>query len=173
MENGKIHIYTGNGKGKTTAALGLSLRAAAYGMKTYIGQFMKGQEYGELVMSKDLPWLTIEQFGKDTFVHVKNPPNKEDVALARKGLEKCHLVLKEDIYDIVVLDEICVAHYFNLLTIDEILNVLKDKPNRTELILTGRYAPKELIDEADLVTEMKEVKHYYSQVVLARKGIEK
>ena len=162
MIEGKIHIYTGNGKGKTTAALGLALRAAAYGMRTFVGQFMKGQEYGELTMSKNLAWLTIEQFGKNTFVHVKNPPNLEDVELARSGLKRCYDILTGRQYDIVVLDEICVANYFNLLSVEEIINVLNKKPKETEVILTGRYAPKELVEKADLVTEMKEVKHYFN-----------
>lgn len=173
MVEGKIHIYTGNGKGKTTAALGLALRAAAYGMKTYIGQFMKGQSYGELIMSNNLAWLTIEQFGKNTFVHVKNPPNPEDVKLARDGLRRCKEVITNSDYDIIVLDEVCVAQYFNLITTDEIIDVIKTKPSNMELILTGRYAHDSLIEIADLVTEMKEIKHYFKEGILSRKGIEK
>lgn len=170
---GKIHIYTGNGKGKTTAALGLSLRAAAYGYKTFVGQFMKGQTYGELIISNSLPWLTIEQFGKDTFVHVEDPPNKEDVMMAKKGLLRCEEVIKSNLFDIVVLDEICIAQYFNLLEVSEIIELLELSREGIELILTGRYAHPELIAKADLVTEMKEIKHYYYEGVQSREGIEK
>ena len=173
MKEGKVHIYTGNGKGKTTAALGLALRAAAYGMKTYIGQFMKGQSYGEFIMAKELPWLTIEQFGKNTFVHVKNPPKEEDVRLAKRGLKICKDVIDSKKYDIVVLDEIFVAHYYNLVSANDILDIIKARPVDMELVLTGRYAHESLIEEADLVTEMKEVKHYYKDGISSRKGIEK
>ncbi len=174
LGKGYVQVYTGNGKGKTTAALGLSLRAAGRGLKTYIGQFMKGQLYGELEavqMLKDR--ITIEQYGKDTFIHVQNPPLSEDVTMARQGLEKARQAMFSGKYDIIVLDEINTAHYFHLVTVNEILDFIAVKPDGIELILTGRYAPGELLERADLVTEMTETKHYYVNNVPARDGIER
>ncbi len=172
MEKGYIHIYTGNGKGKTTASLGVAFRAMGRGMKVYIGQFMKGQKYGELESAKrfkDL--LKIEQFGKDTFVHIKFP-SEEDIKMAKEGLERIRSALKEG-YDIVIADEIITAVHFNLLSEEDVINLMRNKPERVELILTGRYATQKMIEFADLVTEMKEVKHYYTKGVLARDGIER
>jgi cob(I)alamin adenosyltransferase len=174
LGKGYVQVYTGNGKGKTTASLGLAFRAMGRGLKTYIGQFMKGQHYGELNTVKMVPdYVTIEQYGKDTFIHVKNPPNPEDVRMAKAGLAKANKAIKSGKYDIIVLDEITTAYYFNLITIDELLDVIKSKPDGVELVFTGRYAPQELIDAADLVTEMKEIKHYYQKKVDARDGIER
>ncbi len=169
---GYIQIYTGAGKGKTTAALGLALRAAGHGLHSYIAQFMKGQTYGELISLRSIPEITIEQFGKDTFVHIDRI-TPEDVQMAEYGLDKARQVMMSGSYQIIILDEILVAIHFKLLTIDQVLNFLLAKPPTIELILTGRHAPKELIDKADLVTEMVEVKHYYQREVLARDGIER
>lgn len=174
LEKGYVQVYTGNGKGKTTAALGLAFRAMGRGLKTYIGQFMKGQHYSELdaaIIVSD--YITIEQYGKDTFIHVKNPPDPADVQMAKEGLGKINKAMKSGKYNIIVLDEITTAYYFNLITIDEILSFIADKPDNIELIFTGRYAPEELINVADLVTEMKEVKHYYQKNIDARDGIER
>lgn len=174
LNQGYFQIYTGNCKGKTTAALGLAFRAAGHGLKTYIGQFMKGQDYGELKAAQMVqPFITIEQYGKDTLIHVKNPPNPEDIAMAKSGLKICTDAMLSGKYDIVVFDEINVAHFFNLITVDEMKEVIKKKPSGVELVFTGRYAPQELIEVADLVTEMKEVKHYYNQGIEARVGIER
>jgi cob(I)alamin adenosyltransferase len=171
---GYIQVYTGNGKGKTTAALGLALRAAGSGVRTYIGQFMKGQHYGELDAVKKLfPLVTIEQFGRKTFLHVTKPAPPGDVRRARRGLERCLAAMLSGRYDIVVLDEVNVAVFFHLLTIREVLDVLDEKPAVVELVLTGRCAPPAFIRRADLVTEMKERKHYYRSNVPARTGIEK
>jgi cob(I)alamin adenosyltransferase len=171
---GYIQVYTGNGKGKTTAALGLALRAAGNGLRTYIGQFMKGQRYGELAAAKKLaPLVTIEQFGRRTFLHVTKDPDPEDVRRARYGLERCLAAMLSGRYDIVVLDEVNVAVFFNLLTVREVLDVLDEKPAAVELVLTGRYAPSAVVRRADLVTEMKERKHYFVKNVPARRGIEK
>ncbi|MEW6456053.1 MAG: cob(I)yrinic acid a,c-diamide adenosyltransferase [Acidobacteriota bacterium] len=171
---GYIQVYTGNGKGKTTAAIGLALRAAGNGLRSYIGQFMKGQKYGELKSIKSFKkFITIEQFGKKSFIHVKKLPNKEDVEMAKKGLEKCENAMLLGEYQIIILDEINVAVYFNLLKEKDVINFLKKKPENVEIILTGRYAPKSFIEIADLVTEMKEIKHYYSKGIKARTGIEK
>ena len=169
---GYIQIYTGNGKGKTTAALGLALRAAGHGLRSYIAQFMKGQTYGELISLRSIPEITIEQFGKDTFIHLDRATSK-DIQMAEYGLEKTRQVMMSGSYQIIILDEILVAIHFKLLTVDQVLNFLSAKPPTIELILTGRHAPKELIDKADLVTEMVEVKHYYQRDVLARDGIER
>ena len=173
LGKGYVQVYTGNCKGKTTAALGLAFRAMGRGLKTYVGQFMKGQQYGELEAAKLVkPYITIEQYGKKDFIHVKNPPEQEDVRMAQEGLEKAGQVMLKGNYNIVVFDEIITAHYFHLVSLDDMLNIVKNKPDGVEVVLTGRYAPKELIDAADMVTEMVEIKHYYQQRVNARDGIE-
>lgn len=170
---GYVQVYTGGGKGKTTAALGLAFRAVGHGFKTCIIQFMKGQDYGELQAAKKLaPYITIEQFGKKTFVHIEQP-GEEDIRMAREGLRRAKEVMASGEYDILVLDEINVALYYRLLPLEEVINVIKSKPENLELILTGRYAPQEIIELADLVTEMREVKHYYRRGVRAREGIER
>ena len=169
---GLVQVYTGDGKGKTTAALGLALRAAGHGLRTYIGQFMKGQDYGELEAIKRLsPLITIEQFGQPGFVHVKQATPK-DVALAHAGLERVRQALHSGEYDIVVMDEINVALFFELLTVDEVLSVIEGRPPGVELVLTGRRVPKEIIAHADLVTEMREIKHPFQRGITARRGIE-
>ena len=171
---GYIQVYTGKGKGKTTAALGLALRAAGHGMKTYIGQFLKGHSYGELSSSNKLsPLITIKQFGRKGFIHVKENPDEEDIWRAKKGLKNCFQAMLSQKYKIIVLDEINVAVYFKLLSEKEVHEFLDQKPNGVEVILTGRYAPKSFLKRADLVTEMKEIKHYYSRGIQAREGIEK
>ena len=171
---GYIQVYTGAGKGKTTAALGLALRAAGYRQRVFIGQFLKGQRYGELFAAKKLgSLLTIEQFGRKGFIHVTENPDDEDIKRAKRGLERCRQVIRSRRYRIVILDEINVALHFHLLSEKEVHSVLDQKPEDVEVILTGRYAPASLIKRADLVTEMKEKKHYYSRGVRARPGIEK
>lgn len=171
---GTVQVYTGNGKGKTTAALGLAMRAAGHGFKTYIGQFMKGQRYGELVSVKRLsPWITLEQFGRKGFLHVTENPEEEDIRRAKRGLRRCLKAMLSGKYRIIVLDEINIALHFHLLSEKDVLAFLDQKPNDIEVILTGRYAPISLIRRADLVTEMKEKKHYYRKGLAARPGIEK
>ncbi|MBC8276866.1 MAG: cob(I)yrinic acid a,c-diamide adenosyltransferase [FCB group bacterium] len=173
MRKGTVQVYTGNGKGKTTAALGLCLRAAGRGMKSLIIQFMKGQKYGELDAVKSLGGLiTIEQMGLDTFVHVSGP-SEEDIAMAQKGLDRARQALKDDEVDILVLDEINVAVYFRLVKIEEVLELIDARPESMELVLTGRYAPPQVIGRADLVTRMECVKHYYDAGIPARDGIER
>ncbi len=168
-----IQVYTGNGKGKTTAALGQAIRAAGSGLRTLIVMFMKDFPYGEIKALTSLAqWITVEQYGNDAFVFRKEPPQEEDCKTARQGLKRAHEVMLSGEYDIVILDEVCVAVYFGLLIIDDVLPLLGDKPNEVELILTGRYCPPEFIERADLVTDMMEVKHYYRQGILARKGFE-
>jgi len=171
MKKGFLQIYTGDGKGKTTAALGLALRAAGHGLRTYIAQFMKGQTYGELKSINLVPEMEIEQFGKDTFIHIDQATPK-DIQMAQHGLRKAKEKMLSGEFSIIILDEINMAVYFKLLTVTEVLDFISAKPKSIELILTGRRAPDELIQRADLVTEMKEIKHYYSQGVDARDGIE-
>ncbi len=171
---GYIQVYTGSGKGKTTAALGLALRAAGHKQRVYIGQFLKGQMYGELLSAKLLsPYITIEQFGRTGFIHVTKDPDKEDIQKAKRGLKKCLDAMLSLKYRIIVLDEINVAVYFKLLAEKEVLEFLNQKPEAVEIVLTGRYAPAVFLKRADLVTEMKEKKHYYKKGVKAREGIEK
>ncbi|WP_312908643.1 cob(I)yrinic acid a,c-diamide adenosyltransferase [Tissierella praeacuta] len=171
MGKGYIHVYTGNGKGKTTAALGLSLRAIFAGKKVFFGQFIKGMDYSELEGQRYLPNFKIQQFGRDCFIY--NNPTDEDIRMAKEGLEICKRILNSHEYDIVVLDEINIATYYRLLDPDDIIDILKNREPKIEVILTGRYADEKIIEFADLVTEMKEIKHYYYRGVEARKGIEK
>lgn len=169
---GYTHVYTGNGKGKTTASMGLMVRALGHDLKVYMGQFMKGQRYGELNTLEKLG-VSIERFGTENCIISPEHVTDLDLVKAKEGYKKVEKILLSKKYDLVVLDEICVSTYFNLITTDEILHLMKIKPQETELVLTGRYAPKEVIEAADLVTEMKEIKHYYNCGVMARDGIER
>lgn len=173
LEKGFIQIYTGNGKGKSTAALGQAVRAAGYGLKTYIIQFMKEYPYSELNSLKKLSeWITIEQVCNDDFVFKKVNPPQEEIDKANSALERAKEKMYSGDYDLIILDEVCVSIYFRLLKVEDVLSFMEYKPDNVELILTGRYAPQQLIDKADLVTEMKEIKHYYRNGILSRKGIE-
>jgi cob(I)alamin adenosyltransferase len=168
--SGKIQLYTGNGKGKTTAALGLAIRASGAGLKVFIGQFVKGMHYHELDVLDKVPNITFKQYGLDCFI--VNEPTQKDIDAAREGYAEMSSIVQEGKYDVVIFDEINIALYYKLISLPDLIVLLKDKPNHMELILTGRYAPDELIEIADLVTEMKEVKHYYKEGLEARKGIE-
>jgi cob(I)alamin adenosyltransferase len=173
LQVGFVQIYTGNGKGKSTAAIGQAVRAAGFGLKTYIAQFMKEYPYNELISLKHLSeWITIEQFGGDAFVYKKELPAEKELAKAKKGLNSAKEKMLSGNFDLIILDESIVAIYFKLITTKELVEFIKVKPSNVELILTGRYCPEELIDLANLVTEMKEVKHYYQKGVTSRKGIE-
>jgi len=172
LKIGTLQVYTGEGKGKTTAALGQALRAVGHGQQVIVIQFMKGQiNYGELKAVEDVPGLKIEQYGLPTFVERGNP-SAEDREWARKGMERAKKVIREARYDMVVLDEISVAVDYGLVGLDEVLGLIKARPPEMELVLTGRYAAKEIIELADLVTEMKEIKHHYQKGIQAREGIE-
>lgn len=173
LKKGFIQVYTGNGKGKTTAALGQAVRAAGAGMKTYILQFMKEYPYSELNSLRYLSeWITIEQKGGDDFVYKKELPSEKEKTAAVNALNNAEDLMLSSSFDIVILDEILVAIYFKLIHTEEVISFIKKKPESVELILTGRYCPEEIIELADLVTEMKEIRHYYIKGVVSRKGIE-
>lgn len=167
---GYIHLYTGNGKGKTTAALGLALRAAGAGKSVYIAQFVKGMHYAEIDALMRFPEIELKQFGLDCFI--VNKPTPDDLDAARKGLTETAEIIARNKADIVILDELCIALHYHLFEIDEILALLKNKPVEMEIVITGRYAPPELYVVADLITEMTEIKHYFNKGIKARKGIE-
>lgn len=172
MKKGYVQVYTGDGKGKTTAALGLALRAAGAGLRTYIGQFVKGMHYSELESLKRFSDLiTIRQYGRDCFIY--KDPEEEDIRVAREGLSQAREAINSGNYDLVILDEVTIALYYNLFPVEELLKVIHGRPEGVELVITGRKADPRLIEIADLVTEMKEIKHYYEKGVQARDGIEK
>ena len=172
LETGLVQVYTGNGKGKTSAAFGLALRAVGRGLKVYVIQFIKGGfDYGELYMVDKLPNIELKAFGRGTFITEK-PPEKKDVKLAEEALTLAEEVVENGEYDIVILDEINVALNLRLVAPERVLKLIKNKPKHVELVLTGRYAPQEIIKIADLVTEMREIKHPFNKGYQARKGIE-
>jgi len=168
---GLIHVYTGDGKGKTTAAIGLGVRAVGAGLRVHMIQFMKGRRYSELDALERLPGFTVVQFGRDEFVS-KKKPEQIDIDLAQKGLAHAQEVLHKNEYDVVILDEINVAVDYHLISLADVLELMKMKPDSMELILTGRYANPELVRQADLVSEMLEIKHPYQKGVPCRKGID-
>jgi cob(I)alamin adenosyltransferase len=169
---GYVQVYTGDGKGKTTAALGLALRAAGAGLKVYIAQFVKGMEYSELKSLRNLSdSIVVKQYGRDCFIC--GQPEEEDMRLAQEGLKEVHNVMCDGRYHLVILDEANIATYFNLFSVDDLLHLIHDKPENVEMVITGRRADPRIIEEADLVTEMREIKHYYQKGVQAREGIER
>ncbi|MGC8998496.1 MAG: cob(I)yrinic acid a,c-diamide adenosyltransferase [Candidatus Bathyarchaeia archaeon] len=172
LEKGLVQVYTGDGKGKTSAAFGLALRAIGRGLKVYIIQFIKGGfDYGELYVVDKLPNLTLKAFGRGKFV-TEHPPSETDVRLAEEAFQLAEKIVKSGEYDLVILDEVNVALNLKLISIEKVLELIRSKPKHVELVLTGRYAPKEIIDVADLVTEMQEVKHPYKRGCQAREGID-
>jgi cob(I)alamin adenosyltransferase len=174
LERGLVQVYTGNGKGKTTAALGLALRAAGREMKVCVIQFMKGGgPYGEHLAAPRLaPYLTIVPTGRPGWVNRDNP-DPEDLRCAREALELARASMVSGEYSLVILDEINGAVSFGLVSVDDVLDLMRMRPADVELVLTGRNADERVIAAADLVTEMREVKHYYKAGVAARVGIEK
>ena len=173
MKKGLIQVYTGDGKGKTTAALGLALRAVGHGMTVLIIQFMKGKtEFGESKAAQKLaPTLTLLPMGRGTFVSKDNPDPK-DVQIAREGFLIAREAIQNKQYDVVILDEINVAVDYGLIPFSDLLHLLDSKPEEVEIVLTGRNARSELCERADLVTEMVKRKHYFDKGVPARKGME-
>lgn len=172
LEKGLIQVYTGDGKGKTSAALGQALRASGQGLSVYIIQFMKGwPHYGELEAVRRFPNITIRQFGRAEYVSKENP-EPVDVRLAEEALEHAREILISGEYDLVVLDEINVALEWRLIQLEDVLSLLDQKPEHVELILTGRYAHPEVLARADLVTEMREIKHPYHEGIVSRRGID-
>jgi len=172
LERGCVQVYTGNGKGKTTAALGLAFRAVGRGLRVCVFQFVKGGGlYGEHLLAEKLaPLLTIVQGGRPGWVNKQDIT--EDRKVAQEALEEVKRLLTSGDYDVVVLDEINGATGFGLIDVEQVLELIRLKPEKVELVLTGRNAAEEVIEAADLVTEMREIKHYYSAGVPARKGIE-
>lgn len=168
-EKGFVHVYTGNGKGKTTAALGLAMRAAGAGKKVFIGQFVKGMHYSELDLR--IQNIEIKQYGADCFIY--KDPTENDIKIARDGLAEMADILKSGRFDVVIMDEACIALYYRLFSFEELWKAVSQRAEHVEVVITGRYAPDALIEKADLVTEMKEIKHYYTKGIQARTGIEK
>ncbi len=169
---GYVQVYTGNGKGKTTAAFGLALRAVGAGLKVYIGQFLKNGNYSEInSISRFKGLVKIEQFGGRHFID--RGITEEDRKFTQRGFERTREVISQGEYDVVILDEINVALHFKLLSEEDLIKVIKEKPSHLELILTGRYASPRIVEIADLVTEMREIKHYFLRGIKARRGIEK
>lgn len=168
---GFIQVYTGNGKGKTTAALGLALRAYGAGKSVFIGQFVKGKHYSELEsIKKNLKEMVVKQFGLDCFI--VNEPKKKDFIVANKGLNEMKKIIESGKYELIIMDELNIALYYRLFDLNKVLEILKQKPKHVEIVITGRYAHEKIIEIADLVTEMNEIKHYFQKGIQARTGIE-
>jgi cob(I)alamin adenosyltransferase len=171
LKKGFIHVYTGNGKGKTTAAIGLGIRATGEGLKVIMIQFMKGRRYSEIDVLQHSKNFTVVQFGRDEFVS-KEKPDQIDIDLAQKGLLYAKDVVQNGLYDLVILDEINVAVDFHLISLEDLITLIAMKPETVELVLTGRYASPEIIKHADIVSEILEIKHPYQTGVQSRKGID-
>ena len=169
---GYVQVYTGNGKGKTTCALGLLLRAYGAGVRVFLGQFLKSSDYSELnTLAKLSDRVTVRQYGSGKFVRGK--PCEGDYKLAAAGLVEVREALLSGQYQVVILDEANVAVHYGVLSVDEILDLIDQKPDGVELVITGRGADPRIIERANLVTEMREIKHYYKEGVGARKAVEK
>ena len=169
---GYVQVYTGDGKGKTTAAIGLAIRAAGAGFKVFIAQFIKMGDYSEIkALKRFADLITVEQFGLGRFANGK--PLPEDIKAAQKGLERVQSIMQSDVYNVIILEEANVAAKYGLIKVQDLLGLIVNKPFDTELVITGRWASPRIIDSADLVTEMVPIKHYYEKGVPARLGIEK
>lgn len=170
--NGNIHVFTGDGKGKTTAALGLAIRAAGEGLTVFIAQFIKSDEYSEIkALKRFSDSIVVEQYGLGCFIDEKPTPG--DIEAARQGLENVKRIMSSGEHDVVILDEANVAVNFSLFSEQDLLDVMAAKPKDMGLIITGRYATPKIIENADQVTEVNAIKHYYQKGVLARVGIER
>ncbi len=169
---GYIQVYTGNGKGKTTAAIGLAIRAAGAGLRVYIAQFIKMGDYSEIkALKRFSDLITVEQFGLGRFTDGK--PLPEDIQAAQKGLKRVKSIMAEEDYKVIILEEANVAAKYGLIRVQDLLGLIINKPYDVELVITGRHASARVIENADLVTEMQPVKHYFEKGVPARVGIEK
>ena len=169
---GLVIVITGNGKGKTTAAFGQALRAVGQGYKVFVVQFMKGRKYGEFKATKKyLPDITVRLSGLDSFV-LRDNPAAVDIELAQKGLKSAKQAINSGKYNMIILDEINVALDFKLIDLNDVIELIKNKPAGLDLILTGRYAPAQIINLADTVSEVKEIKHHYAAGIKDRAGIE-
>jgi cob(I)alamin adenosyltransferase len=168
---GYVQVYTGDGKGKTTAAVGLALRAAGAGLRVFFAQFVKSEKYSELFALERLSDLiTCRLYGSGCWL--QGQPDAEDVRLACAGLEEVRRILAAGRHDVVILDEANIATHFGLLMVEDLIALIDAKPPGIELIFTGRKADPRLIARADLVSEVREIKHYYQKGILARKGID-
>lgn len=171
FRRGYVQVYTGDGKGKTTAAMGLALRASGAGLRVFVAQFIKSGRYSEIRALENCgQTIVVRQYGRGCWL--RGEPSAEDSQRAREGLEEVDDIIQSGEYQLVILDEACLAAWFGLFTVDDLLKLIDHKPEWVELVITGRKADARLIERADLVTEMREVKHYYQQGVIARKGIE-
>jgi cob(I)alamin adenosyltransferase len=170
LTKGLVQVYTGNGKGKTTAALGLTLRAAGAGLKVYIMQFIKRSAYSEIRALAKLKSVTIDQCGRGCFI--KGKPKPVDIAHARAGLAKAAKRIASGKYSLVILDELNVALNAGLIKTKDVIRIIQKKPKKVELVLTGRYCPSCVMKHADLVTEMRKIRHPYDKGLPARRGIE-
>lgn len=177
MEKGYIHLYTGDGKGKSTAAWGLAVRALCAGKNVYVGQFVKSMQYNETRIEalfgreqRSFGRIRIEQLGRGCYLGRK--PDPADVEAARVGLDRCARMMASGEWNVVILDELTIALHYKLLSVESLLEALAGRDPSIETIITGRYAPQALYDVADLITEMREVKHYYRQGILSRNGID-
>ena len=169
---GKVHVYTGDGKGKTTAALGLSIRAAGAGLRIFIAQFIKSDEYSEIkALKRFSDLITVEQFGLGGFIG--GNPSPGDIEAAQKGVARVKEIVSSGKYDVVVLDEANIAVKYKLISEQDLLDIINARSKHLELVITGRDAASKIIDKADLVTQMKAIKHYFQNGVEARVGIEK
>lgn len=169
---GLVHVITGNGKGKTTAAFGLGLRAVGHGLRVYAAQFMKGdQRYGEFLSIQFLPNFTLERFGTGGLVDM-NEPAPADRAEAERGLAAARRAMLGGEYDVIILDEINVASAWKLVSVDAVLELIRGKPPAVELVLTGRYADQKIVEVAHYVTMLGQVKHPYQEGIVARQGID-
>jgi cob(I)alamin adenosyltransferase len=172
MRKGYIQVYTGNGKGKTTAALGLALRAAGAGLRVFIAQFIKKRRCSEhnIIRERLGDLITVKQYGEGLIL--KRKTALPDINAAQKGLVEIRKAIESNEYNIVILDEANVAVHYNLISLADLLDIMETKPEGVELVITGRYADEKVIEKADLVTEMREIKHYKEKEIRARRGIE-
>jgi cob(I)alamin adenosyltransferase len=169
-KRGYIQIYSGSGKGKTTAALGLSLRTLLSGGSVFFAQFFKGMKTAEQDLSSWCDRFTLEQYGTGEFI--SGLPGPDEIKIVKQGISHCREVLKSGFFDLVVMDEVLLCFFYRIITTDEMISILNSRRSTVEVVLTGRKAPVELLKISDLATEMKKIKHYFDCGVTARKGIE-